>query len=860
MADLHPTLRELAAGLTLATGQKHKVVVPKLDVDTIEMEDIHFHHNSDVVLPWGYGEETGLDDDQDRLSGISVIAAALRYAKDNPSKKLLLAGHTDSSGESDYNRKLSEARAKTTKALLTDDKSGWGSLCVEHQTVEDLQQTLLWVAATHGWPCNPGPIDDTMGPKTQAARRAFRKRYNDEFSASLPLDAEETSAQDWEAFFDLFDLGLQDELGDDLSACRSALSFYSPDILACGEDFAEGDNSPAGMRSVADRRVDMLFLDPSKPYPDFFSEKPPGNSIYGPVPLVKRRYLPVAPPVQLALKLTAIEGLYPPGFKQDGDVAPKASGYNEGYLSEDDLGRVFVNHKPRTDPTQAWDDVVTKDTQYIELEASVELVQGPKIPPEARVQWEWFDPNDKDHPDTNAHGALVPDQVDVDGRARSMLNRGTCDFPKPGSKDMARFGQAGDFGFADAATVKLADTQITDGTSRVRLHVSNVAGDNFVVVARLKNSPRVAPSGQVRTGVMTVWKRIDVEYVKMAGAFSLPVDQVPPFFEPARVQMDFAPERPVPSQHFLTKLDKDKESACAMYATASNGEFKLEGKPGWFFLAAAERCSSENASSPSDGGPKTVYRGKARVAQASGGGENWEKLVVDQVITDKVAIVTVHDVEGGPRGFQPIWKKQVTGNQTHLHLWGIDYQSDFEVPRGQKTGLLGAPGKGGAYDKTDNYYLQHRFRYPSSAWEPGGMGFADEVFIKAAPPGTTETTGLSPSARFAGQEYFAGRLLIFTRAFEATSLDADDVVSTIVHEFTHAFGYPHKCGYYGWPQPPEFSCSMNYFLTWIYKVGTRELQRFFFGTSGGHLCSKHLSGVREVNLEDNPAIWKWSGS
>ncbi len=80
----------------------------------------------------------------------------------------------------------------------------------------------------------------------------------------------------------------------------------------------------------------------------------------------------------------------------------------------------------------------------------------------------------------------------------------------------------------------------------------------------------------------------------MAGAFSVPVDQVPPFFEPARVQMDFAPEREVASKHFLTKREDDEEAACADYATVKKGEFTAEGKPGWFFLAAAERASSEN--------------------------------------------------------------------------------------------------------------------------------------------------------------------------------------------------------------------------------------------------------------------------
>jgi len=862
MPPLRPPLKELAAGLTLPTGQRHQIVVPKLDVDVVEMEDVHFHHDSAVVLPWRYGENAETSADEDRLSGLSVVAAALRYAKANPGKKLLLAGHTDSSGKSDYNRTLSEVRAKTTRALLKGDKAEWGGLCVQHQKVEDLQETLRWVAEVHGWPCHPDAIDDTMGPKTRAARRAFRKRHNDDLGGSLSLDAEATSAMDWQAFFDLFELGLTDELGDDLTSCRGALSFHSPDILACGEDFAQGGNRPTGMRSASARRVDMLFLDPAKPYPDFFGETPPGNSIYGPVPLVKRRYLPVDPPVQLAVTVATIEGLYKPGVVADGDVAPKASGYQEGYLSEDDLGRIFVNHKPRTDATQPWDAVVTKDTQYVELVATVSLVQGARIPADARVEWEWFDPNGADHPDSNAHAARVRDQVDVDGHPRSPLNRGTCDFPKPGGKDMARFGQAGDCGFANGKTIKLCDTQVTDGATRVRLHVSNVAGDNFVVLARPKNSPRIAPSNAARTGVMTVWKRVDVEYVKMAAAFSLPVDQVPAFFEPARVQMDFAPEREVASRHFLTKRDSDEESACADYATATKGEFTAEGKPGWFFLAAAERASSENFTGTAkarsdDGSRKLAYSGKARVAVVSGGGQNWEKVVVDQVIAGKVDMLVVSDTEGGQHGFMPVFKKEVIAGKTHLHLWGNDYQSDFEVTRGRNTGLLGEAGQGGAYDKTDIYYLRHRLRF-TGAFEPGGMGFSEEVFIEAEPPGSTETTGLSPGARFAGREYFAGRLLIFTRAFEASSLDADDAVGTIVHEFTHAFGYPHKCGYYGWPQPPEFSCSMNYFLTWLYQVGTRNLQRFVLGTSSAHLCSKHLSGVREVNLEDNPAIWSWT--
>ncbi len=114
-----------------------------------------------------------------------------------------------------------------------------------------------------------------MGPKTHAARRAFRRRYNDELSGSLPLDAETTSADDWKAFFDLFEQGLTDELGDDLESCRGALSISQPPISwLVARTSPEAGNRPTGMRSASDRRVDMLFLDPSRPYPDLLWQDP----------------------------------------------------------------------------------------------------------------------------------------------------------------------------------------------------------------------------------------------------------------------------------------------------------------------------------------------------------------------------------------------------------------------------------------------------------------------------------------------------------------------------------------------------------------------------------------------------------
>jgi len=90
-----------------------------------------------------------------------------------------------------------------------------------------------------------------------------------------------------------------------------------------------------------------------------------------------------------------------------------------------------------------------------------------------------------------------------------------------------------------------------------------------------------------------------------------------------------------------------------------------------------------------------------------------------------------------------------------------------------------------------------------------------------------------------------------------------DIITTITHEFGHAFGYPHKCGYYTFEDPAKSSCCMNYFHSWLYKPGThndpstRQVERFQTGESGKHFCARHTSGIRQGHLEDNPAIWTW---
>jgi hypothetical protein len=109
-------------------------------------------------------------------------------------------------------------------------------------------------------------------------------------------------------------------------------------------------------------------------------------------------------------------------------------------------------------------------------------------------------------------------------------------------------------------------------------------------------------------------------------------------------------------------------------------------------------------------------------------------------------------------------------------------------------------------------------------------------------------------------EYFAGRLVIFThtRKFSVgvpprPKPDFDNVVlGTIVHEFLHAFGMPHKCGNRDWKTPRLTSCCMNYFDTWLVTGGA--LQPNTVNQLGDTMCARHLMEVRRTHLDRNPAL------
>jgi hypothetical protein len=88
----------------------------------------------------------------------------------HPDGKLMIFGHTDKVGSEAYNKKLSERRAKSVFAFITNDAAVWEALYNEENWGTRVIQEML---VDFGF--DPGPVDGINGPKTQAAVREYQE-------------------------------------------------------------------------------------------------------------------------------------------------------------------------------------------------------------------------------------------------------------------------------------------------------------------------------------------------------------------------------------------------------------------------------------------------------------------------------------------------------------------------------------------------------------------------------------------------------------------------------------------------------------------------------------------------------------
>jgi hypothetical protein len=519
------------------------------------------------------------------------------------------------------------------------------------------------------------------------------------------------------------------------------------------------------------------------------------------------------------LKATIIEitGLYKPGV-DDRTVKPpgttKNSGYVAGYISSDDKGRIFTN--------RGLDGKWSKDKQYIELTVHIDVTPTAcPLPPGTKVKWTIEDPDDPTnepssvHPDT---GRLL-DPNDYTGAVKTGANandnnpRGKATAIAHLEEVEPKYALSGSETLVDPATLR----------SVVRFHVSDVTADNYRVKAQGVH-PDVTVSTPAQTGIMTVWDRIEIEYVKMLSASELPVDQIAPHYDLACVQVDVSEKREVGGSADMPQMDTTDAlayAACDAYSRSAGGQFSHEGQGGWFFMASANRFMPARTAA-------ILYEGNA---EANG---DRVRLPAGVVLSGIPKVVRVFNPAriGGIAPPKP--------NDYDIHI-------KFTITARSGRNLILQPHDFHAVDNPDHSFLDadlSHYGFTAGATIPiQVMSAGDEALV---------TAGISPGgADVGGKHYFGGKLLIFTK-----TLVGSQVIKTLCHELCHAFDNAHKCGNWDWENKTvRTSCCMNYWFQFVLDdASPRAPILWTQNRQSAGMCGPHIVSIRDYHLEDNPGL------
>ncbi|MFT3766440.1 MAG: hypothetical protein QM820_13145 [Minicystis sp.] len=522
----------------------------------------------------------------------------------------------------------------------------------------------------------------------------------------------------------------------------------------------------------------------------------------------------------LILRFTEIKGLYA-GEVDDRKKPPpgttKNASYVPGYASEDGRGRIYINHLP--------DGTWEKNKQYIEITVSVEPPSVP-IPPGSKITWSFEDPDDPSNEDRRMHrdtGKLL-DPNDYLGSWKIGAKEGDND-PYKKAQEKARFEEA-DPKFALSGNETAID--MATRTSKVRFHVTDIAGDNYKIKAELKPIAPITATTPAETGVMTVWHKIQLEYVKMASADELPVDQIARYYDRAFAQVDVSLKREVKGKSdkpFMGRTEQRAFDACEDLATKERGEFTMDGKPGWFFIASANRFLPEAHT-------RLLYEGEAL---AFG---NKIKLPQGTIIRGEPVVVRVFNratISGMPRPWP---------NDFQLHI-------KFRIRKVKNQFIEIEPHDFHEVHDPDNAFLKADLSHY-------GFAAGDSIPIQVLSHGDKAliTGGISPGGvDIKRKHFFGGRLIIFTKA-----VTGPEVIRTLCHELCHAFDNAHKCGNWDWiNQTDRTSCCMNYWYQFVLdEANPRAPIAWTQNRSSPEMCGPHLRRIRDYHLEDNPGL-RWGG-
>ncbi len=325
-SDLIPTRCELsdhgppqffftvkAGGAEHGLGQESKLLLLELNqtdkVSVLEFEDVLFHVDSAALMP--NGRPNPERPEQNNIVGLDVLLTIYRYLNFGPykDKKLMIAGHTDSSADNEHNMILSKTRAKSIHYLLMGTpayRKPWVDAVESRRDIqkdpyrdEDIRRVLKWVNSISGnysadglpWNCDPGredgaPVDEPMRDAIENFRAGYNRWFPGPYADSQMGPrywgwAKLGDDPGWGAVYDIYQAELKRRYTNgniDASRALAAAAFswgsVSSDpsspyaVVGCGEerplDKTADDDTITGRQCQTNRRVEIMFLDPEE--------------------------------------------------------------------------------------------------------------------------------------------------------------------------------------------------------------------------------------------------------------------------------------------------------------------------------------------------------------------------------------------------------------------------------------------------------------------------------------------------------------------------------------------------------------------------------------------------------------------
>jgi predicted TIM-barrel fold metal-dependent hydrolase len=273
----------------LASNKSYLLTIAPAPLNILEFEDLLFHKNSAVMMPAALKPSSNsAQPSQGVLSGIKALAYVFKYAADHPEHNIVIAGHTDATGGHAENYKLSGLRAQNVRYLLLGyqdplkkplepEGDSWAGVCEKQHIIEDYQQILKQCSEVFKWQCDPGAIDNTWGPKTEAACKCFFAQVFSESNAGATLQTvKNDSKKKWplavwkeiykcyktELLSALIELGINpDRLMEMRQLLAGKMAAMQVPYVACGMSFPIDQPDRSQYSSEANRRVEIVFID-----------------------------------------------------------------------------------------------------------------------------------------------------------------------------------------------------------------------------------------------------------------------------------------------------------------------------------------------------------------------------------------------------------------------------------------------------------------------------------------------------------------------------------------------------------------------------------------------------------------------